>query len=112
MFATMQERRDHIKSLLGQAGARFVRVHFTKADGTPRDLVTCNTAAVDLVTERGDPAALQAMAEREQSHPHLIRRYDVHARGWRTINLDTVTELCFDGARHPVEAVDPTAVEV
>lgn len=90
-------KRAQIRAICSTAGSRFVRFTFIKQDNSVRELTTCNTATVGLVGDDASPERQQAVAKRAANNPHLLNRYDVHAKGWRSIDLDTVTELRVDG---------------
>lgn len=90
-------KRRQIRALCETAGPRFVRFTFIKQNGEVRELTTCNTATTGLVGENADASRQQAVATRAENNPHLLNRYDTHAKAWRSINLDTVLELRIDG---------------
>ena len=95
--AQLAAKRRQILAICETAGPRFVRFTFIKRDGTVRELTTCNTATTGLVGDAAAPSRKQAVETRKQNNPNLLNRFDVHKRGWRSINLDTVVELQVDG---------------
>ena len=89
-------KRALIRALCDHVGPRFVTFTYIKADGTVRHLTTCNRASVGLAKDPA-PHRVRAVATAKANNPEHLRRYDVHAKGWRIINLDTVTALRLDG---------------
>lgn len=79
--------RQHITG----AKCHFGSVEFLKKDGTLRRLTFQQAAMPARIkgTARGNRWSF-TMATR---HPHLVRVWSVHDRGFRTVNLDTVLNV-------------------
>lgn len=95
--AAREIKRAMIRAACDVAGSRFVTFTFTKADGSARHLTTCNRATVGLAGDAAEPARKRAVKTRATNNPHLLNRYDVRAKGWRSVNLDSVTVLRLEG---------------
>lgn len=94
----LQERkRRMVHAVLDEAGSRFVSITFFKKDGTERTLTTCNTATVGIKGDDALPSAQQAVETRRENFPNYLNRYDIHKKGWRTVNIDTISEMKVDG---------------
>ena len=78
--------RKELKDLLRES---VIRVNFTKADGTVRDL-KC-TLVYDLIPMEQRPA--DKMPTRNSSRPEnfdTITVFDVENAGWRSFRLDSI----------------------
>lgn len=76
-------RKDLVKMLFNNV----VIVHFTKKDGTNREM-KC-TLKPSLVV----PYEKKTDRQRNESNPEIVRVYDLDKQAWRTVNIDTITYL-------------------
>jgi hypothetical protein len=95
-------RRRQLGALIDTAGARFVRIDFVKKDGSIRRMTVAPKARTGLVGDAASDGAKAGVAKRKVNHPNLKAVYDVHAEGWRSINLDTGYAVKVDGTRYEV----------
>ncbi len=98
-------RRDLLRSVLDDAGSRFLSATYTKVDGTVTKRVFQTKAGRALLAgDAASDSAKQAVETRKANHPNLVSLYDMTAHGWRSLNLDTVREIAVEG--HKIEIPD------
>jgi len=91
--------RKHIEQIIEATNGAFYSVTFTKkpkpgfAVGETRKMVTRNNVHKDV---KGTGAPLPAGSP-------LRRRFDVQVNGWRSINLETTSEIRAGGKIYKVE---------
>ena len=101
--AQIEARRANIRSLIESAGSTFIGVEFVKKDNSIRNMnVQTHAGRALLVGENACDSAKQAVETRKANHPNLFNVYDVVAKAWRSINLDTVFGLTVKGVRYDV----------
>jgi len=80
--------------LSNEREGRFLSATFIKKNGTRRTMLIQPASAKYHV--RGDAAsesAQRATRTRAERHPHLVSVWDVHARAFRSVNLDTLERV-------------------
>jgi hypothetical protein len=101
----IQNQRDIIRNFINSAGSSFVGVEFIKKDGEFRSMTIQQTAGHEMLAGNDATKNRQmAVRHRAENNPHLMSVYEVN-KGWRSINLDTVTKvnvygLTIDFKRH------------
>lgn len=96
---TIDKRRDLIRTMIESAGGRFAAVTFVKKDGTERTMQVQPAAnKFHVLGAAAAPSAQQAAETRAINNPHLYNVWDVAKQAWRSINLDTVTQISVNGA--------------
>ncbi len=93
----------HIRELVNQAGSHFFRVTFLKADNTLRTLLI-QQAAAKFHIKGTKPEATQ---KRHENNPHLLNVWSVPDKGFRAINMNTITEIVLNGQRYIVSGLRP-----
>lgn len=94
---TITLKRNHLAALLDSTNGTIFSVVFTKkpapgfARGEERKMVTRNHVHKDV---KGTGAPL--------TKPNLRRQYDITLRAWRTINLDTTSEVHANGVIYKI----------
>lgn len=90
-----------IKALLATAGARFISIHFTKKDGSDRQMTFNPAAAPKRVKgEEASEQAQRAAATRATNNPNLVNVWDNGKQAFRSINMDTIYRIVIDGVRY------------
>lgn len=96
-----ERKYAQIKALLATAGARFISIHFTKKDGSDRQ-ITFNPAAAPKRV-KGDEAsesAQKAVKTRATNNPNLVNVWDNGKQSFRSINMDTIYRIKVDGVTY------------
>ena len=70
---------DELKAMVKSTNGKFFSADFIKADGTKRH----------IVARVGCHIGVKGTSNRKQKE-HLIAVYEPKAKGWRTINLETL----------------------
>lgn len=87
-----------MRTLFAKHNGTFMTLTFRKKDGTLRTL-NCQQDALRTNAKGADasPAAQQAVATRAANYPNLLNVWVVK-RGFRTVNLDTLTRVAMRGS--------------
>lgn len=102
--ATIEKRRELIRTMIESAGGRFAAVTFVKKDGTERTMQVQPAAnKFHVLGDAASPSAQQAVETRAANNPHLYNVWDVAKKAWRSINLDTVRQISINGAVFKVD---------
>ena len=84
----MNTKRKQIIDAIIQANGRIFSARFIKADGTKRT-INCRAGVKKFLKGVG------------RNHPkHLLNVYDMHVKGYRYINLDTLESAQIDGKQY------------
>lgn len=93
-----ERKYAQIKALLATAGARFISIHFTKKDGSDRQMTfNARAAAKRVKGEAASEQAQRATATRSTNNPNLINVWDQAKQAFRSINMDTIYRIVIDG---------------
>ena len=80
-------KREMLRSLIKSTNGMFFSINFTKKNGEQRTLTVRDGVESKLALPKG-------MGSNNQEHcSHLITLFDVQAGHYKSVNLDTVTEL-------------------
>lgn len=98
---TLEEKATAIKNLVKANANKFMRISFFKKDGTKRVMNVHRSKALES-TVKGTMGAITAKvkATREARRLLLVQELVKPGRSehqWRTVNMDTVTEICVNG---------------
>ena len=93
MRVNIKISRDEIGGIIKSAAGRFETVTFEKKDGTKRK----------MNGRLGVHRYLKGGKSTQAGHKNLMSFYDIQARGYRTINLDTVLEVTVNGNTYVVD---------
>jgi len=85
--------RKNLKQFVDSTNGKIFSVQFRKRDGSMREM-TCRTKVTKYL--KGGESTV---ADKE----HLATVYDVQAKGYRCINLDTVTKVKYAGEEYVIE---------
>lgn len=103
MSITLERRRKLIRDMIESADSRFASVTFIKKNGEVRKmLVQPASGKFNVVGEAAAPSAKQAVETRKANNPHLFAVWDATKKAFRSIDLDTVTEISVNGATFKV----------
>jgi hypothetical protein len=92
--STMDEKRSFIRSLVEDAGSRFLSVEFKKADGTLRRMtIQQESLKAHVKGDKATSAGKQAVATRKANYPNLLPVWDHENQAVRSINLDTTVAV-------------------
>jgi hypothetical protein len=83
-----------IRSIMESQGSRICAVTFVKKDGSVRHMLVQYAATATHM--KGDEAPLYkqaAAAVRRGNYPNLLNVWDIQSHGFRSINMDTITEI-------------------
>jgi hypothetical protein len=84
----LSSKIDLMRKLLSDTSGKFFTVTFVKKDGTIRNL-TVRTGVTSYLTD--DPRICVNGTSNTTAHiPKYFRAYDIHKKGYRTINLETI----------------------
>jgi hypothetical protein len=84
------DRYTRIQQTVESGGDTVVEVHFRKKDGHLRVILTIPTAGARHVLGPLAPSGKARGAElRHELHPEYLNVWDVEAKDWRTVNMDT-----------------------
>ena len=79
-------------------GSHFVSIEYVKRDGSYRRCTVQNNAARSHMVGDSAPADKRAAADtRRRRFPNLYNVWDIHKRGWRSVDLDTVISIVGNG---------------
>lgn len=99
----IEARRARIRDLIASAGSTFIGVEFTKKDGSLRVMnIQTHAGRALLAGESASESAQQAVVTRKVNNPNLLNAYDVAAKAWRSINLDTLQKIVIRGTEFNV----------
>ena len=83
-------KRLELLEKINLLSGRFFTVEFIKKDGTIRKM-NCRTGVKKYLSNNGKQIKL--------SHPidnGILRVYDIHSKGYRSINLDTIKKINYN----------------
>lgn len=91
-------RYERIRQLVESSGSRFMSITFIKKNGECR-VMQIQPAAGKFRVKGADasPSAQQAAKTRAERYPNLLNVWDVGKGAFRSVNMDTVTEVHCNG---------------
>jgi hypothetical protein len=102
---TVDEKRDLVKTLLEEAGSRFVTIEFAKKDGSNRVMNIQQAVLADrLVGDDASETSKARVATRKANNPHLMSVWDVQSQAIKSINLDSTHAVRANGREYVFEA--------
>lgn len=94
MSSNVDRKRALIRQMIESAGGQFASVTFVKKDGSIRVMQVQPAAGkFHVVGDAASESAQQGVETRKALHPHLFPIWDVAAKAFRSVNLDTVTRV-------------------
>lgn len=91
----MEIHRTNLQSFLRAQGGRIVSLSFTKLDGEVRDLVG-RLGVIHYITESGVTREVRDTPKAEAVNRPYLTVYDMQKRGFRNVNLSTVSRVRAD----------------
>lgn len=83
-------KRFEILEKINLLNGQFFTVEFIKKDGSTR-LMNCRTGVKKYLSDNGKKIKLTPPSENG-----ILRVYDIHAKGYRSINIDTIKKINYN----------------
>lgn len=83
-------KRTEILEKINLLNGLFFTVEFIKKDGTIRKM-NCRTGVKKYLSNNGKKIKLSSPIDNG-----ILRVYDIHAKGYRSINLDTIKKINYN----------------
>jgi hypothetical protein len=83
-------KRLELLEKINLLSGRFFTVEFIKKDGTIRKM-NCRTGVKKYLSNNGKQIKLSSPIDNG-----ILRVYDIHAKGYRSINLDTIKKINYN----------------